>query len=216
MRTVEFRESAFDPEVRAAVEVHEGHAGATLTDHLADLGLSISMIEKIEGMVEREAERRSFHHAAGVLRRIMTLVSARSTHGSAFAWCLGLHDEVSLRELAEQFSTSKQSIGNLTAQIKAALDPVLPDGKWRPTPRPPKDGRTWYSPAQAAKYAGVTIGIITYALRTGQLVAVHHDERQWIDEEAVVAWAATLPPRKAKDAATGTGEAPEATVATGA
>lgn len=213
MRTTELHAATFDVATLGAAEIQAGHED-TLADRLADAGLTEGQIAEIEEIVEAESERRSFHVAAQTLRRILSLVSSRSTHGAAIAHSLGFGCEASLRELGAQFGHSKQSVGNLVSQIKDALAPVLPDQQWRPVPKPPDRERVWYSQYQVGRYAKVTPSMIKHAATTGALPSVEHDGRHWFDEAHVIAWAATLPPRKVKDAATATERPAEGAVAT--
>lgn len=198
MRTYELHAATFDVANVGAAEIQTGHE-ATLADRLADAGLTEGQIREIEQIVDDESERRAYHVAAKTLRRVLSLVSSRSTHGAAIAHALGFGCEQSLAELGAQFGHTKQSIGNAVAVLKDALAPVLPNGRWKPPPVPPDNERVWYTQYQVLKFANTTAGVLGTAVKRGAIVAVEHAGRRWFDEESVIAWAATLNLPKATD-----------------
>lgn len=104
----------------AAAEIDPGHDIA-FRDQLLEF-LTETQLAEVEDLIEREAGRRSFHHAATVLREIFRRLEGATTAGAALAYSLGTSHETCLKELGARFEHSKQSVGNHVAVIRRKLD----------------------------------------------------------------------------------------------
>ena len=118
----------------ARAEIDPGH-DPKFRDLLLEV-LTEAQLEEVEDVIDREANRRSFEHAATVLREIFRKLEGATTAGAALAYTLGTTDEVCLRDLGAKFEFSKQAVGNHVAQIRRKLGRLATDAVHTKSTRP--------------------------------------------------------------------------------
>lgn len=175
--------------VHWAADLDPGHS-LSVQDRLQDLDLSDAQAAAVERIIESQIETQGMHYAAGVLRRIFLFMAGRNTTCAALAHGLGLHDEATLSQLAENLGCQKQAAQNLQ-RVLLPLLPFAPTATHRigrrEVVRPAAPGE-WLSIIEVKRLCKQSRDKITAAAAAGEVVREFVGTQAFYREDSVLAW----------------------------